>query len=148
MYQEVCFNRGTEVGEGVNVGHSLRPPPPVILCFLRAWDEIKPRNKNQEISQQSLRVSTFFRRKPFLLQFLQSSGTCSVREQFKVILQIWWSRGNLFVILLFWRAVNLQMNRTVKYQGAFSRIVGFAGKRFLFSPPPPNFFFLALTFAQ
>ena len=29
------------------------------------------------------------------------------------------------------------MNRTVKYQGAFSRIVGFAGKRFLFSPPPP-----------
>ena len=35
------------------------------------------------------------------------------------------------------------MNRTVKYQGAFSRIVGFAGKRFLFSPPPPpsTFFF-------
>ena len=34
------------------------------------------------------------------------------------------------------------MNRTMKYQGAFSRIVGFAGKRFLFSPPPPpsNFF--------
>ena len=28
------------------------------------------------------------------------------------------------------------MNRTVKYQGAFSRIVGFAGKRFLFSAPP------------
>ena len=28
------------------------------------------------------------------------------------------------------------MNRTVKYQGAFSRIAGFAGKRFLFSPPP------------
>ena len=26
------------------------------------------------------------------------------------------------------------MNRTVKYQGAFSRIMGFAGKRFLFSP--------------
>ena len=35
------------------------------------------------------------------------------------------------------------MNRTVKYQGAFSRIVGFAGKRFLFFPPPPpsTFFF-------
>ena len=29
------------------------------------------------------------------------------------------------------------MNRTVKYQRAFCRIVGFAGKRFLFSPPPP-----------
>ena len=31
----------------------------------------------------------------------------------------------------------------MKYQGAFSRIVGFAGKRFLFSPPPPSstFFF-------
>ena len=34
------------------------------------------------------------------------------------------------------------MNRTVKYQGAFSRIVGFAGKRFLFSTPPPYFIFL------
>ena len=33
------------------------------------------------------------------------------------------------------------MNRTVKYQGAFSRIVRFAGKRFLFSPPPSTFFF-------
>ena len=40
-------------------------------------------------------------------------------------------------MFLFWRAVNLQMNWTVKYQGAFSRIVGFAGKRFLFAPPPP-----------
>ena len=29
------------------------------------------------------------------------------------------------------------MNRTVKYQGAFSRIVGFVGKCFLFCPPPP-----------
>ena len=38
------------------------------------------------------------------------------------------------------------MNRTVKYQGAFSRIVGFAGKRFLFSPPPPpSTFFCAIT---
>ena len=37
------------------------------------------------------------------------------------------------------------MNRTVKYQGAFFRIVGFAGKRFLFSPhpPPSTFFFFA-----
>ena len=55
-------------------------------------------------------------------------------------------------MLLFWRAVNLQMNRTVKYQGAFSRIVGFAGKRFLFSPPhPPSTFFLlplSVTFAN
>ena len=31
MYQEVCFNKGTEAGGGgVNVGHSLsRPPPPL-----------------------------------------------------------------------------------------------------------------------
>ena len=43
-------------------------------------------------------------------------------------------------MFLFWRAVNLQMNRTVKYQGAFSRIVGFAGKRFL-SPSPFILFF-------
>ena len=42
------------------------------------------------------------------------------------------------------------MNRTVKYQGKFFRIVGFAGKRFLFSPPLPSsiFFAPALTFAQ
>ena len=49
-------------------------------------------------------------------------------------------------------SVNLQTNPTVKYQGAFFRIVGFAGKRFLFSsPPPPSTFFFfasALTFAQ
>ena len=38
------------------------------------------------------------------------------------------------------------MNRTVKYQGAFSRIVGFAGKCFLFSPfPPPSTFFCFLS---
>ena len=38
MYQEVCFNRGTEAGGGVNVGHSVSPPP-VILCLLRACYE-------------------------------------------------------------------------------------------------------------
>ena len=32
----------------------------------------------------------------------------------------------------------------MKYQGAFSRIVGFAGKRFLFSPPPPPSTFFCL----
>ena len=32
MYQEVCFNKGTEAGGGgVNVGHSLSPPPPPLL---------------------------------------------------------------------------------------------------------------------
>ena len=40
MYQEVCFNRGTEAGgRGGNVGHSVSPPPPVILCLLRACYE-------------------------------------------------------------------------------------------------------------
>ena len=109
-------------------------------------DEIKPHNKKQEIPQQSLIVLTFFYRKSFLLHFLQSPARCSIREQSnftKINLVI---RGNLFVMLLFWRAVNLQMSRTVKYQGAFFRIVGFAGKRFLFSPPPPpsSFFLLPL----
>ena len=101
-------------------------------------DEIKPHNKKQEIPQQSLRVLTFFYRKPFLLQFCNRLERVLLEN--KVILQVWQSRGNLFVILLFWRAVNLQTNRTVKYQGAFFRLVGFAGKRFLFSPPrPPSF---------
>ena len=45
-----------------------------------------------------------------------------------------------------WQAVNLQMNRSVKYQGAFSRIMGFAGKCFLFSPS--IFFARVLTFPQ
>ena len=39
---------------------------------------------------------------------------------------------------------SLAMNQTVKYQGAFSRIVGFCGQAFLlFSPTPPTsiFFF-------
>ena len=39
-------------------------------------------------------------------------------------------------------SLETSINRTVKYQGAFFRIVGFAGKRFLFSPlPPPSTFF-------
>ena len=46
---------------------------------------------------------------------------------------------------LSWRAVNLQINCTVKYQGAFSRIMRFAGKPLLFSPPvPPSIFLLLL----
>ena len=49
--------------------------------FDKVSDEIKPHNKKQEILQQSLRVLTFFCRKPFLSQFLQSPGKCSVREQ-------------------------------------------------------------------
>ena len=33
MYQEVCFNRGTEVrGGGVNAGHSLSPPSHFMLA--------------------------------------------------------------------------------------------------------------------
>ena len=49
--------------------------------FDKVSDEIKPHNKKQEIPQQSLRVLTFFYRKPFSLQFIQSPETCSVREQ-------------------------------------------------------------------
>ena len=43
----------------------------------------------------------------------------------------------LFTLLpaIGWQNVNLQMNQTVKYQGAFSRITGLSGKRFL---PPPS----------
>ena len=47
-------------------------------------DEIKPYNKKskkQEIPQQSLIVLTFFYRKSFLLEFLQSPAKCSIREQ-------------------------------------------------------------------
>ena len=44
-------------------------------------DEIEPHNKKQKIPRQSLIVLTFFYRKSFLLQFLQSPATCSIREQ-------------------------------------------------------------------
>ena len=49
----------------------------------------------------------------------------------------------LFTLLaaIGWQTVNLQMNQTVKYQGAFSRITGFSGKRFIPPPlphPPPR----------
>ena len=33
MYQEVCFNQGTEAGGGVNVGHSLSPPKSFYACY-------------------------------------------------------------------------------------------------------------------
>ena len=49
--------------------------------YAKVSDKIKPHNKKQEISQQSLRVVTFFYRKPFLLQFLQLPGTGSIKEQ-------------------------------------------------------------------
>ena len=52
-----------------------------VSTFDKVSDEIKPHNKTQEFPQQSLIVLTFFYRKPFLLQFLQSLGTCSIREQ-------------------------------------------------------------------
>ena len=37
---------------------------------------------------------------------------------------------------------NERKEETEKYHGAFYRIVGFTGKRFLFPPPPPFLFFL------
>ena len=40
MYQEVCFNRGTEAGAGGGeLMRATRSAPPVILCLLRACSE-------------------------------------------------------------------------------------------------------------
>ena len=50
-------------------------------CVDKVSDEVKPHNKKQEIPQRSLIVLTFFYRKSFLLQFLQSPATCSIREK-------------------------------------------------------------------
>ena len=36
MYQEACFNQGTEAGGG-GLMWATRSAPPVILCLLRAW---------------------------------------------------------------------------------------------------------------
>ena len=107
--------------------------------------QIYLKNKKQESLCQLLRVSTFYdNHKASFLQFLWSRGARFIREQIKVnftnlvICSLYW--------LLSWRAVTLQMNRTVKYQGEFSWIVGFADKCFLFLPPPFHFLFApALT---
>ena len=47
-------------------------------------------------------------------------------------------------------AVNLQMNRTLKYQGTFFRIVGLGRKSFLFTPstPPSPIFWLLLQLSR
>ena len=56
-------------------------PNKLFLTRRQGFRKIKPHNKKQEIPKQSLIVLTFFYRKSFLLQFLQSPATCSIREQ-------------------------------------------------------------------
>ena len=77
-------------------------------------------NKKPDIPQQSLTVSTFHYRKTSLLQFFNRVERVLLENKVHftnlVICSLYW--------LLSWRAVNLQMNRTVKYQRALSRIVG------------------------
>ena len=70
MYQEVYFNRGTEVGGRGGGGKgelmwATRSAPPVILCLLRAWG-VQPSSSAtyggcvgapREIVQESARCS-------------------------------------------------------------------------------------------
>lgn len=51
-------------------------------------------------------------------------------------------------LLLYCQAVDLQMNQTVEYHWGVSRILGFAGKCFLFSrtPPPSIFHFFCSSY--
>ena len=52
MYQEVCFNRGTEAGGGVNVGNSLSPPSHFMLAtglygevvYAQTWEVLTLKN--------------------------------------------------------------------------------------------------------
>ena len=53
MYQEVCFNRGTEARGGVNAGHSLSPPSHFMLAtgllvFPTKWP-LKPEPTNSAL---------------------------------------------------------------------------------------------------
>ena len=41
VYQEVCFNRETEAGGGVNVGHSLSPPQSFYACYGPGYPNIR-----------------------------------------------------------------------------------------------------------
>ena len=57
-------------------------PDKSFLMFQQGFRRDKAtQQKKQEIPQQSLRVSTFFYRKPFLLQYLQLPGTYFIKEQ-------------------------------------------------------------------
>ena len=115
-------------------------------------DEIKPHNKKQEIPQQSLRVLTFFYRKPFLLQFLQSPGTCSIREQSNFTNLVIQGKPVSYTSILtscqFTNQPNCEISR-----GVFQNC-GVCGQAFPLLPSPsprplPPFFFApALTFAQ
>ena len=55
MYQEVCFNRGTEAGGGgVNVGHSIAQPP---QSFYACYGACNLNNKAQnELMTSRIRV--------------------------------------------------------------------------------------------
>ena len=111
-------------------------------------DEIKPRNKKQEILQQSLIVLTFFYGKSFLLQFLQSPATCSIREQSNFTNQV--IHGVIcYVSILTSCQFTKEPNREIS-RGVFQNR-GVCGQAFplLLSPSPFNLFFAsALTFAQ
>ena len=108
-------------------------------------DEIKPHNKKQEIPQQSLRVLTFFYRKPFLLQFLQSPGTCFIREQRKFTNLV--SRGNLFY---FDELSIYKWTQPWNIKGGFPESWGLRASIPLLPSPSPSllFFWPALTFVQ
>ena len=80
---EFFFRTGCQFGvPGGTYPPKKYPSAPPRDVSTRFHDEIKPHNKKkkQEISQQPLRVLTFFYRKPFLSHFLQSPGTCFIRE--------------------------------------------------------------------
>ena len=57
MYQEVCFNRGTEAGGGggVNVGHSLSPPSHFMLAMglNRKYEELSCHQKSGNVQPYS-----------------------------------------------------------------------------------------------
>ena len=95
--------------------------------------------KKQEIPQQPLRVLTFFYRKTFLSHFLQSPGTCFISEN-TVILQVWQSRGNLFVIrtsILTSCQFTNEQNREIS-RGVFQSR-GVCGQAFPLLPSPSLF---------
>ena len=106
--------------------------------------EIEPHNKKQEILQQSLIVLTFFYRKSFLLQFLQSPGTCSIRKQSNftnLVIRGWSVR---YVSILTSCQFTNEPNREISRDIFQNR--GVCGQAFplLPSPPPSTFFSLPL----
>ena len=128
-----CSRSANLIAGRVNCSGQIIP----LQCFDKVSDEIKTHKVRSEF-QPSFIVKLLY------YNFCNCMEHVLIENKVNFTNLVNWSDCSLYWHLS-WRAVNLQINCTVKYQGAFSRIMRFAGKPLLFSPPvPPSIFLLLL----